>query len=600
MDEAPESSEIALKPSRGRMIAVVVGAVVALGGGGALLSMRADADARERESLAWGNVSRCFLGAEPLAAGEKPSLRARKIQLRAVEEPYENRPASEGDPWPMRCASPALALQETLKDTGRLDRDGADLGKGAEALAKRMKENIKPSLDIFESLDRLFAEARKINLAPKMSGDFKAPPAPVSALSLDDLEAVPGLSRKAFALDTVFSERVPAGALRVVAASKDLPGGPLVCTFPEGAASGHCQPPPAAVLSVSRDLRLLGSTEDTSVPLLFADKRGDGGIFRGDSGDKITAGFSYGGFSRSDGFVSVLGWDEKGDKKKPFILSRQQKGAPIKEDRFKLDGVRWALNDVALLWDHMVWERFDSKTGERHLYAKKIGEADDPTADPIKVGKLWDYARIEDYERAEETIRGCKTKEALAVVVHGSARDSVAFHAGGRWIEPLQLDGKGGTLTCRGTEATETRVDPMKGETLWKEQIRQERCTAAGCQQKKVGVSDVLHGQKEIAPGDARNFAAADLDGKLLLVWVAGSAGGVRMKLAPIEQIAAAPSEVVLDDMTRGGEVHRARQLNDIRLFARAGYAVLFVGTAAGVHALRIEQNGKVTPIPIK
>jgi hypothetical protein len=248
----------------------------------------------------------------------------------------------------------------------------------------------------------------------------------------------------------------------------------------------------------------------------------------------------------------------------------------------------------------MVWERFDNKTGERRLMAKRLGESDDPTADPVTVGKLWDYARVEDYERAEETIRGCKTKDALIVLVNGNVRDSVAFHVGDRWVEPLQLAGTGGLLTCRGTEATETRVDPLRGDALWKEQIRQDRCTAAGCQEKKVGVADLLHGLRELAPGDQKALAAADLDGKLLVVWIAGSAGGVRMKLAPIEQIAAAPDTVLIDDMTRGGQVQRARQLNDIRLFVRPGYAVLLVGTAVGVHALRIDPSGKATPIPMK
>ena len=608
MTEAPESqapsTDEAFKPKRGRAVAGVAAAVLLLAAGGGLLAWRADVDARRREAVAWGNVTRCLIGDEPLAAGDKPSLRARKIQLRAVAEPYENRPASEGDAWPSRCGSPALALHETLKDTGRLTRDGEALGKGAEALGKKLKENIKPSIDAFESIDRLWDEAAKISLSPAVAGDVKAPPAPVTALTLDALEAAPPLAKRAFALDTVFSERVPAGTLRVIATSKDLPETPLVCAFPGstmgGAPSGHCERPPASVLAASKDLRLLGSTEDDAKPLLFADKRGDGGIFRSDSGEKLTAIFSYGGFSRRDGFATALGWDEKTDKKKPFVLTRQRAGASAKEDRFMLDGVRYALNDVALLWDHMVWERFDSKTGERHLMARKIGDKDDPTADPITVGKLRDYARVENYERAEETIRGCKTNEALIVLVNGNVRDSVAFHVGDRWIEPLQLAGTGGVLTCRGTEATETRVDPLRGEALWKEQIRQDRCTAAGCQEKKVGVADLVHGLREIAPGHQKSLAAADLDGKLLVVWIAGSAGGVRMKLAPIEQIAAAPDVVLLDDMIRGGQVQRARQLNDIRLFVRPGYAVLLVGTAVGVHALRIDPGGQVSPISMK
>lgn len=603
MSESPESvgpsTEAAFKPKRGRAIGVVAGVGVVIAAGVGVLSWRADVDAREREAIAWGNVTRCLIGADPLPAGEKPSLRARKIQLHAVAEPYENRPASDGEAWPSRCASPALALQETLKDTGRLDRDGGPLAKGAEALGKRLKESNKPSIDVFESLDRLWEEAQKINLGPRIAGEGKAPPAPITAMTLDDLDQAPALSKKPFALDTVFAERVPAGALRLIATSKDLPDAPLVCTFPEGAPQGSCVKPPAPVLAASKDLRLLGSTEDGAAPLLFADKRGDGGIFRGDSGEKMTAIFSVGGFSRKDGFAAVLGWDEK-EQKKPFFLTRGKPGAAPKEDRFLPEGVRYVLNDVALLWDHIVWQRYDGKTGERHLMARKLTEDGDPIADPTDVGKLWDFSRVSNYERAEDTIRGCKTKEALAVLVHGNARDSVAFQVGDRWVSPLQLEGTGGDLSCRGTEVTETRVDTLRGDALWKEQIRQDRCTPAGCLNRKVGVADLLHGLRELSPGNQTALAAGDLDGKLLVVWMAGSHGGVRMKLAPIEQIAAAPDTVILDDMTRGGAVQRARQLNDLRLFVRPGYAVLLLGSSAGVHALRIDPSGKVSPIPMK
>jgi hypothetical protein len=603
MTDAPDSqgpsTEAAFKPKRGRALAGLAAVGVVVAGGVGVLMWRADVDAREREAVAWGKLTRCLVG-DGVPAGQKPSLRARKIQLRAVAEPYENRPASEGEAWPSRCAPPALALMETFKDTGRLDRDGADLAKGAEALGKKLKENVKPSIDIFETIDRLWDEAAKIHLAPKAGADVKLPPEPVDALDLDALAATPPLAKAAFALDTVFSERVPASVLRVIATSKDLPDAPLVCTFPDGAPSGHCEKPPAPVLAASKDLRLLGSTDDEAKPLFFADKRGDGGIFRGDTGEKISTSFSYGGLSRKDGFVTALGWDDKTDSKKPFVLARAKAGSAPKEDRFQLEGFAYALNDVALLWDQMVWENLDRHTGERHLFAKKIDETADPTKDPTDIGKLHDYDRVENYERAEETIRGCKTKEALSVVVKGRYQDSVTFNLGERWIAPLLMGGTGGTLTCRGTEATETRVDPLRGDAAWKEQIRQDRCTPAGCLARNVGVSDLLHGLRELQPGDQKTLAAVDLDGKLLVVWIAGSAGGVRMKLAPIDQIAAAPDTVLLDDMTRGGQVQRGRQLNDIRLFARPGYAVLLLGSVAGVHALRVEPSGKVTPIAMK
>jgi hypothetical protein len=603
MSDAPESrspsTEASFRPKRGRVLAALGGGALLLAAAGGVLSWRADVDAREREAVAWGNLTRCLIGVEALPEGGKPSLRARKIQLRAVAEPYENRPASEGEAWPTRCAPPALALQEVFKDTGRLGRDGEALAKGAEALGKKLKENNKPSIDVFEALDRLWAEAKTIGLTPRAAGDVKAPPAPVEALTLDALEAVPPLAKKAFALDTIFAERVPAGVLRLLATSKDLPDAPLLCTFAEGGQSARCEKPPAPVLAASKDLRLLGSTEDAARPLFFADKRGDGGIFRGDTGEKLLALFSVGGFARADGFAAALGWDQK-DEKKPFVLARGRAGAAPREDRFLPEGVRYVLNDVALLWDHIVWQRYDSKTGARHLMAKKLGEGDDPIKDATDVGKLWDFARVSNYEKAEDTLRGCKTKEALAVLVHGTARDSVAFQVGDRWVSPLQLEGTGGELTCRGTEATTIRVDTLRGDALWKEQIREDRCTPAGCQPRQVGVADLLHGLRELAPGDQRSLAAADLDGKLLVVWIAGAAGGVRMKLAPIEQIAAAPDVVVLDDMTRGGEVQRARQLNDLRLFVRPGYAVLLLGSSVGVHALRIDAGGQVSPISVK
>jgi hypothetical protein len=84
--------------------------------------------------------------------------------------------------------------------------------------------------------------------------------------------------------------------------------------------------------------------------------------------------------------------------------------------------------------------------------------------------------------------------------------------------------------------------------------------------------------------------------GRAVLGLVAVAAvGGVRMKLAPIEQIAAAPDVVLLDDMTRGGHVERARQLNDIRLFSRSGYDRRRLRPAR-----RAERQGHAHPRPLK
>ena len=90
-----------------------------------------------------------------------------------------------------------------------------------------------------------------------------------------------------------------------------------------------------------------------------------------------------------------------------------------------------------------------------------------------------------------------------------------------------------------------------------------------------------------------------DLDGKLLVVWAAGERGGVRMRLGPIETIAAAPEVILYDDLVKDGRVQSLSTLFDLKLFSREGFALLILSTVTGVHGLRIDADGKVTPLAI-
>jgi len=92
-------------------------------------------------------------------------------------------------------------------------------------------------------------------------------------------------------------------------------------------------------------------------------------------------------------------------------------------------------------------------------------------------------------------------------------------------------------------------------------------------------------------------LTAGDLDGKLLVVWGAGEVGGLRMRLAPADKISKAPDIIVFDDLMKQGAVQKTSTLSDARLFTRERFAVLLLSTSSGTFALRIDPEGKTTPI---
>jgi hypothetical protein len=95
------------------------------------------------------------------------------------------------------------------------------------------------------------------------------------------------------------------------------------------------------------------------------------------------------------------------------------------------------------------------------------------------------------------------------------------------------------------------------------------------------------------------HLAAADVGGKLLLVWRAGTVGGLRMRLAPQEHIEEPADAVVYDDLTANGETSPTSTLLGWELLARGDYALVVIATTSGVHVLRIDAAGKVTPLKV-
>ncbi len=165
--------------------------------------------------------------------------------------------------------------------------------------------------------------------------------------------------------------------------------------------------------------------------------------------------------------------------------------------------------------------------------------------------------------------------------------------AGGRWAAPVKTSTRGGALTCRGVEAVTTQITHAIESGKNFPTIRQARCAASGCTTSIVNVREILGPVADIAPADASAIAAADVGGKLLMVWNAGPAGGLRMRFAPAERIKDAEDIVITDGRDPAGGA-KGTVLTEVRVMSGSTHGVIFVGTTAGVRALLVDSAGAV------
>jgi hypothetical protein len=137
-------------------------------------------------------------------------------------------------------------------------------------------------------------------------------------------------------------------------------------------------------------------------------------------------------------------------------------------------------------------------------------------------------------------------------------------------------------------------LDP---ESPLKTAITSHRCTPASCESEDVTLEQMLKGEVGLAPTGM--VSATGFDGKLLVVWAAGSRGGLRLRLAPPARIGETQDVILFDDLLKEGAVQKSGSLLDLRLYAFERYAVVLMSTAAGVQAVRVEPDGKVAPVSV-
>jgi len=580
-----------------RMLAVELGSgkrwrrIVVFGGIGAVVvaglsyAVVRAADSKSAATLegAWTDLNGCLLGG-PLKDNETAAARASAVQLAVVGLARDKRGKPGEAGWPASCAPAAF----TVAESAGAAEQGEALKTSAEALAKALKEDANATSDLAPLVEKTWGDARKSGL--KLGGAPKGPVAPAAAnvvFGREAFAAVPRFLSGNFVLGDVHDPSSSAPPkVRFLVDSKDAAGGPALCTATPADTTIRCVKVPAEPAKMSPGLHLVGTTEDRAQPFYFAGDRGQLGIFP-PNGDKIVAAaVSPGAVARADGAFLALA---RNDKNRDLqLVVAPPSGATVTRPLLSGSDLDSAAQ-AGLLWDWLVYKG-PAKSGASKILARKLGK-DGP--EPAAAAELGTTDEASPASEKEGLVSGCRSDDGLAVRVAGASTDVIALFAGGRWATPVKTSTRGGALTCRGVEAVTTQITHAVESNRNYPTIRQSRCAASGCTTTVLQVREMLGAVADIAPADASGIAAADVNGKLLIVWNAGGTGGLRMRFAQAERIKEAEDVVITDGRDATGSA-KSSIVTEVRVISGSTYAVVFVGTTAGVRALFVDGTGAV------
>lgn len=469
---------------------------------------------------------------EPLRAGERPSVRIGRIEM--------NLPDPDDPPldaaWPARCAYHLDELHRAVSG-GRLARINPALAE-LDVLAQRAHVDLAPA-DTPDLADELWAAAAHsglpVPLSPPHTKDRPAP-RPAEPLTVASLPPLPVEIH--VAPEEV--DHLPADGLRLLFAGPA--GDSTLCSFrPDDHGlpfrTAHCA--------------------DDVVPTATDDR---------------TPGFLRNVKGRFDTFELIrplLGAD-------PQIISLPA-----------------GTEAIGLFSDQLVWV-----TSGRRILVRTVPQGAAELGPPFDLGEV---------VGTSPELAACRSESALIVRVRSyddtaSARRAFATVAirtlgelaeggGGGWERvpkevAIQADAD---FTCRGSEATFTWLD--------RDVIRQARCTKAGCREEASGTLALLW-------DSGRANRVSDLDGKAILVGlgmtagpvVAGSVRTVRMRVAPVREMAHAPDIVVLGDAA-----HEGVGETDVHVYVRRGAALVLVTSdePEPFRAVTVASTGAFEPLRV-
>lgn len=542
----------------------------------------ADARRTAAREAALGEIQSCLLGADALKEGETPEARVASVKLAVVGLP----PEKHGN-WPAVCAKSAFALSAV--------ESKSPLGTAAEALGKALETDTNAVQDLGPKVTALWVEAEKAKVKAVAPADAtKAPKGATVQLGAEQWAALPKFASGAFRLANLREEPAPGKKLFFIVDEKDSPDGALICSVEASDSGVKCQKIPAAAAAFSPGLRLIGTTEDGARPFYFAGDRGQLGVFPPDAKGTVATTVVFGATSRKDGSFAFLSHPDKSKDLRLTVFPAT--GAPSEE--IVLRGDELDTPTKAGLFEDWFVFRSPAKAGPPAVASQLLARKLEGTSlkEPIVIGDL-EPPPAGELDHTLSQLAACKSDDALAVRVRSDKGDQISFFASGRWTAPFTASTQGGTLTCHGLEAFSTVVEHSSETDKDFPTITQAKCNMAGCTTTTVSLRRMLAGAAEIAPLDASNVAAVDDGGKLLVVWNSGMVGGLRMRIAPADQIAEAP-DVILANPREMKDGAMNSPVTQLRALSANGFAIVFLNTTGGVRALRVDSNGKVSPLP--
>jgi hypothetical protein len=494
----------------------------------------------------------------------------RAIQLAALHDELD---LPEKERWPTRCADDVATLQVKLREHGR-DDDGDDgLAARAEQLAIQLR-TARIMSDVSAEADGLFAAAHKLGLTAEPTTLPRPTAEPTAALNLDDLPEAARISELQYTLDHVSTTTMIGTELHILVYDQKVDDTPLLCTFDvEG--KDRCRKL-GGELAGKAGLHLGGTAATGALPLIFAGRDGEAGIYRAESSAKIAAMPAGSAYVAKDGYVAIASRPLDSSDGTFELLQQKGPGAELVKhtiEASQFQPVATQIHRYRILWDKLLVQVLDADDVEA---SPRLQYAQLPAAEPTKP-----FADIAPLNWVNAAIFGCRTEEATIVRV-GVRQGFITFLGKDGWSSPVVSQSFPPAFTCDKGEAVFTGAGGF-----------QQRCTPAGC-----GPSEGV--APRYAPFKQRQGAVADVGGRILAVGLTEERGGLRFRHAAGKNLAnKGQDRLLFDDLVRNGAVGKDSVVLGMHLLGRGRFAVLLLSTPAGLYALRFDAQGQPSPAKI-
>ena len=585
-------------------------AIAAVAGAGGVLASRPVSDlvSERRAAQSFAAVARCVWGASPSELMRDPSDAEHRLRSVMVRAAIEDGHAA----WPGRCEPYVGGFRAALEDLAsrhrrRCEKGSCDQTEGARLSALRSEAGRLAEL-VERGESKTLDPVRLVELARDLGLDAapgaEVPPAPEPAALLD-----PDGLRPLYRGDYLRLLTDPAGdeSLDLLFYEHETRYG--LCTVPlVGEPQARCR-------TLSSDIPVgfageLFAAERGAPPRMYAQgpdgQRWQQALYDVETGRQLSsvAQRPLGGFVWRDGTMVHLGFEP------PMAdVSVVRVRGDVEEPPVLVDMPAHTSLGPKLVWDEIVWaEPIDG--GRHRLAARRVLAGSEPLG-PVR--ELGETMSLGDHP----TLEICRTDRSLALLVVGrrhrdGAVASLVFRGERGWNEPIHVRLGAGRFgfTCQGGGATLSWIKALEEQEIEGElgassdgegapvrgryAVYRLRCTNETCERGRAVVMLTRHHR-------ASRYVAGALGESTVVMW-RSPLGDVRMRLAPLDQLPAAPEVALFDDIEHDGF---GWDLERDPIFGRAGNMLVLVSRQVGTsdetatYGLVVDGEGGVTPVSI-